>query len=82
MKRSGTKEAAALPASGFRRRVLEGVFLLVLALAAYLLISLGTFSPEDSGWSYVGPRDTPVNAGGPAGAWFASVFFSQIGPVS
>ena len=79
MKRSGTKEAAALPASGFRRRVLEGVFLLVLALAAYLLISLGTFSPEDSGWSYVGPRDTPVNAGGPAGAWFASVFFSLFG---
>jgi S-DNA-T family DNA segregation ATPase FtsK/SpoIIIE len=79
LKRSGTKEAAALPASGFRRRVLEGVFLLVLALAAYLLISLGTFSPEDSGWSYVGPRDTPVNAGGPAGAWFASVFFSLFG---
>ena len=51
----------------------------MLALAAYLLISLGTFSPEDSGWSYVGPRDTPVNAGGPAGAWFASVFFSLFG---
>jgi len=51
----------------------------VLALAAYLLISLGSFSPEDSGWSYVGPRDTPVNAGGPAGAWFASVFFSLFG---
>jgi S-DNA-T family DNA segregation ATPase FtsK/SpoIIIE len=79
LKHSGTKEAAAPTAGGFRRRVLEGVFLLVLALAAYLLISLGTFSPEDSGWSYVGPRDTPVNAGGPAGAWFASVFFSLFG---
>jgi len=49
------------------------------ALAVYLMIALVSFSPEDPGWSFVGPREIPQNAGGPAGAWFASVFFSLFG---
>jgi len=64
---------------GFRYRVREGLMLLVVALAAYLFIALASFSPEDPGWSFVGPRETPENAGGRAGSWFASVFFSLFG---
>ncbi len=68
------------PVGGFRRRALEALFVLIIAFAAYLLISLVSFSPHDSGWSYSsGQRDDPINAGGPAGAWFASVFFSLFG---
>ncbi|MEN8175560.1 MAG: DNA translocase FtsK 4TM domain-containing protein [Pseudomonadota bacterium] len=66
----------------FHERVREGVFLLVLAVAAYLLIALLSFSATDPGWSYVGPREQPVNLGGRAGSWFASVFYSLFGLVS
>lgn len=53
--------------------------LLLLALGSYFLLSLGSFSPEDPGWAYVGPREIPENSGGPAGAWFSSVLFSLVG---
>jgi S-DNA-T family DNA segregation ATPase FtsK/SpoIIIE len=60
----------------------EGGFLLLLAVGAYFLLSLMSFSPQDPGWAYVGPRETAGNAGGPMGAWFASVLFSLFGFVA
>ncbi len=42
-------------------------------------MALVTYSPEDPSWSYVGPRTLALNAAGPTGAWFASVFFSLVG---
>ena len=79
MKSSREKTTSRASGGGFRRRLREGVFLLVLAAAAYLLIALASFDPEDPGWTHVGAREMPYNSGGPAGAWFASVFFSLFG---
>ncbi len=47
--------------------------------AIYLLISLGSYSPQDPGWSYVGPGTAVQNAGGPVGAWFSDVFLYLFG---
>jgi S-DNA-T family DNA segregation ATPase FtsK/SpoIIIE len=57
----------------------EGAFLLLLAISAYLMLSLGSYSPEDPGWSFTGPREHVLNAGGPLGAWFSDVFLSLFG---
>ncbi len=61
------------------RRLREGVMLLLLAVSAYLLLSLLTFSPQDPGWSYTGEHKQVMNAGGPVGAWFADVFLNLFG---
>ena len=61
------------------RRIREGVLLLVVAVSAYLMLCLATFSPEDPGWAYMGLRDTPLNLGGRVGAWFASVLLTLLG---
>jgi S-DNA-T family DNA segregation ATPase FtsK/SpoIIIE len=61
------------------KRLKEGLFLFLLALGAYFLMALLSYSPEDPSWSYVGSRDRAENAAGPAGAWFASVLFSLVG---
>ena len=53
--------------------------MLLLAISAYFLMALMSYSPEDPSWGYVGPRDHAQNAGGPTGAWFASVLFSLVG---
>lgn len=56
--------------------------MLLLTISAYLLMALFSYSPEDPSWSYVGPRDHAQNAGGPTGAWVASVLFSLVGLMS
>ncbi|MCB1858710.1 MAG: DNA translocase FtsK 4TM domain-containing protein [Gammaproteobacteria bacterium] len=61
------------------RRLREGALLLLLAVAAYFLLSLANYSPEDPGWSYTGSRDHIENAGGPLGAWFADVLLTLFG---
>lgn len=61
------------------KRLKEGAFLLLLAVSAYFLLSLLTFSPQDPGWSFVGARETPSNMGGPAGSWFSSVLLTLFG---
>ncbi len=62
-----------------KRRLQEGAFLLLLAVAGYFLLALVTYSPLDPGWSYTGPREQVANAAGPLGAWFADVFLSLFG---
>ena len=66
----------------FGRRLREGALLLLLAIAAYFMLSLGSYSPDDPGWSFTGPRLQVVNAGGPTGAWFADVFLNLFGLVA
>ncbi len=48
---------------------------LLVCVALYLVSALATYSPEDPGWSYVGPAPSVriANAGGRLGAWFADV---------
>lgn len=65
--------------TGLNRRLREGIMLLMLAVSAYLLLSLFSFSPQDPGWSYTGGQKQVMNAGGPVGAWFADVFLNLFG---
>jgi len=61
------------------RRLREGALLLLVAIAAYFMLSLLTYSPDDPGWSYTGPREQVLNSGGPVGAWFSDVFLYLFG---
>jgi S-DNA-T family DNA segregation ATPase FtsK/SpoIIIE len=57
----------------------EGVMWSLFCLSGYLLLSLFSYSPLDPGWSYTGSESNVINSGGPAGAWFADVFFYLFG---
>ncbi|MFN7096624.1 MAG: DNA translocase FtsK [Gammaproteobacteria bacterium] len=52
-------------------RLREGVFIIIAALAIFLLVSLVTYHPFDPGWSRAGFTRHVANAGGRAGAWLA-----------
>ena len=78
MARANAKEQEE-PVMHIGRRLREGALLLLLAVAAYFLLSLANYSPEDPGWSYTGSRDQVENAGGPLGAWFADVLLNLFG---
>ncbi len=65
--------------STVQHRLREGALLLLTAVAAYLLLSLVTYSASDPGWSFTGRRGPLQNAGGPAGAWFADVLLYLFG---
>ena len=60
-------------------RVREGLLIAVVALCAYLLISLASYSGADPGWSGTGDGGAVRNLGGPTGAWLADIFFSLVG---
>ena len=60
-------------------RLREGAFIGITAACLYLMFALLSYSPEDPGWSATGSTDYTSNAGGPAGAWLADVFFSLVG---
>ena len=61
------------------QRLREGALLLLIAVAAFLLLSLLTYSSNDPGWSYIGPREQAHNAGGLVGAWITDVIFILFG---
>ena len=57
----------------------EGTLFILSALAAYLLLSLMSYHPQDPGWSHRGPTHLIQNFGGLVGAWFADVFLYLFG---
>ncbi|MEP5764716.1 MAG: DNA translocase FtsK 4TM domain-containing protein [Halieaceae bacterium] len=63
-------------------RLREGAFIGITAACLYLLLALVSYTPDDPGWSATGSKDFVSNAGGPAGAWLADVFFSLIGYIA
>jgi len=66
-----------------QRGLREGGFLLLLALSAYLLISLASFHPADPAWSHTGLGGERIhNVGGRVGAWFADFFLYLFGFVA
>lgn len=67
-----------------RQRLREGLFLISIAAALFLLISLTTYHANDPGWMGTGSsRHTDVaNLGGRVGAWFADVFLFLFGLVA
>jgi len=60
-------------------RIKEGGFILLLAVAVFLMISLWSFSPDDPGWTVANNASDIHNASGRAGAWFASRFLHLFG---
>jgi len=65
-----------------RHRVREGLFLVSIACALFLLISLATYSTKDPGWSSTGLGNKVGNWGGRVGAWMADIFLSIFGIVA
>lgn len=80
------KQAAAAvndASSGFAVRILrEGTLLGLVALCAFVLMALLSYSPADPGWSRTGLGDAVANTGGPTGAWLADVFLSLFGYIA
>ena len=57
----------------------EAKWLLVVALAVYLLLILATFDRSDPGFSTSGTGAPPHNAGGSVGAWISSLLLHLFG---
>jgi len=63
-----------------RRGLREGALFIFGFGAVYFLLALGSYSPNDPGWSSSGLDTGRVtNLGGPAGAWFADVLLTLFG---
>lgn len=65
-----------------RHRLREGLFLLSIAFAIFLFISLYTYHTNDPGWSSTGVGKTVENWGGRVGAQMADIFLSLFGMVA
>jgi len=65
-----------------RYRLREGLFLLVVAGAVFLFISLLTYHGNDPGWSSTGIGKKTANWGGRVGAWLADIFLLLFGIVA
>ncbi len=65
-----------------RPRLREGLFLISVACAIFLLISLVTYHTNDPGWSSTGVGKKVANWGGRVGAQIADIFLSLIGIVA
>src|SRR5437870_759597 len=65
-----------------RHRLREGLFLIFVACAVFLFISLVTYQTNDPGWSSTGLGNKVANWGGRVGAWAADIFLSLFGIVA
>lgn len=61
------------------RRLQEGGFILLTALAIFLLVSLVTYNDHDPGWSRTATQSMVANAAGHIGAWFSDLFLTFFG---
>src|SRR5918992_2878645 len=72
------KTAAPLPAK-LAALVREAKWLIVVALALYLLLVFSTFDRADPGWSHSATDAVARNAGGAFGAWLADLLLYVFG---
>ena len=61
------------------RAIREVAMWAMMVVAVYLAVALVSYSPDDPGWSYVGPSETVANPAGPVGAWFSDVTLALFG---
>jgi len=71
-------QRAALPPQ-LARRVRESWWLTLVGVAAYLVLVLATYHPNDPGWSHSVAAEHIGNAGGRFGAWLSDVLLSVFG---
>ena len=62
-----------------RNRVRESLFFLIIPVAAYVLISLISYHPQDSGPFSASDTDVVRNYGGTSGAFLADVLLNLVG---
>ncbi|MCC5873802.1 MAG: DNA translocase FtsK 4TM domain-containing protein [Gammaproteobacteria bacterium] len=62
-----------------RHGLREASLILALAIAAWLLLALASFAPEDPGFSHTGSREGVANLAGATGAWVADVLYTLVG---
>src|SRR5215472_4307943 len=63
-------------------RLREGLSLMSGAVAAYLLLSLATYTSTDPGWTNLTTNHHIANWGGRVGAWVADILFLLMGYVA
>ncbi len=61
------------------RRLKEGAFILLGALALFLLLAIGSHHPADPGWTRAVNSEFIYNKGGLAGAWSADILLHLFG---
>lgn len=73
-----TSEPSPLQAK-LTKRAIEGLFVFIIALAAYFFIAFLSYDSKDPAWSSSGFSDGVSNSAGKTGALLADAFFSLIG---
>jgi S-DNA-T family DNA segregation ATPase FtsK/SpoIIIE len=77
------EQAAASSASSssprLNRVLREAGWIVFLGVAVYLALVLGSYHPDDPGWSFSGRGAIIHNRGGLAGAWLADLLFYVFG---
>ncbi len=64
------------------RRLQEGGFILLSALAIFLLVALISYQEADPGWSHTATHRVVQNKAGQAGAWFSDLCFYLFGYIA
>ncbi|MHA7840466.1 MAG: DNA translocase FtsK [Gammaproteobacteria bacterium] len=80
--RKNKKEPEKPMLSQVGQRCREGIFILCMALAIFLLIALITYQAGDPGWSHTAITQHISNAGGRVGAWLADLFLYIFGYIA
>ncbi len=61
------------------KRLREGVWIMTLAIAGYILVALSSYHAQDPGWSYSGSFTKVQNLAGVTGAWIADISLTLLG---
>ena len=67
---------------GVKKAMREGVFIILMAVSIYLLLSLVTFNINDPGWNHSSGSSKVLNSGGYFGAMLANIFLLLFGYIS
>ena len=79
-KQATRKSSREVSSINLTRHMREALFIIIGAIALFLLLSLGTYHDTDPGWSNTGDNVTTImNAGGRAGAWVSDLLLYLFG---
>lgn len=77
--KKSTQQTQSVVSSQLELRIREGVLILSIAVAVFLLVSFASYHSTDPGWSSTGANQPVLNLAGRVGAWFADVFLYAFG---
>ncbi|GLQ31707.1 DNA translocase FtsK [Litoribrevibacter albus] len=76
---SAQASRTAIPKELSQRLLKEGILILLIAVCAFLFISLISYDVNDPGWSTSATHQVVHNSGGKVGAFFADILLSFFG---